>query len=618
MCGITGYYLKENNISKETFDACIDSIAHRGPDARGAFIDNQHNVGLGHRRLSIIDLSSDADQPMTSRCGRYVIVYNGETYNYKEIIQDLNLNLRTSSDTEAILEAFVKCGPSFVNYLNGMYAIAIYDKAEKVLFLFRDRLGIKPLYYSQNNGDFLFASELKALKQFGRKLTINNSAINNYLYLGYVPQDQTIYKNVHKLAAGSYAIVKKDKIEIKQYWRIEDHISNHTIDNEKLAKKELKDLLSSSVEYRMLSDVPLGTFLSGGTDSSLITSVASKVSTNKIDTFSIGFKERKYNESHYAKKIAKHLGTNHHEFIVSDSDAQEVLEKAISNYDQPFADASAIPTYLVSRLTKNIATVALSGDGGDELFLGYGFYNWAKRLSNPMIWNSRKYIASLLDLTPSLRNKRAAMVFKCRNQERFKSHIFSQEQYFFSEEELPSILNKDYHIGVNLYEDNFFLEDNARILSATEQQSLFDIKNYLKDNLLVKVDMASMLTSLEVRVPLLDHRIVEKALNISSRLKVHHGVQKHLLKELLYDYVPKEIADHPKWGFGIPLDTWLKQDLKYLIDKYLAKDIVEKHGIINYSTLNKLKTDFIKGTNYFYNRIWSLIVLHKWLEEQSV
>lgn len=607
MCGISGFV--SERLNQEDLEQITNILAHRGPDSSGYYFNDEKNIGLGHRRLSILDLSDVAKQPMHSHNDRYVIVFNGEIYNFKEIAQKLNINFKTSSDTEVILEAFSNWSTDFIQELNGMFAIAIYDKQDDTLFLFRDRMGIKPLYYYLNNNEIVFASEIKSFQTIGNKLDleIDNSSISDFLHLGYIPNTKTIYKNVKKLPNGSFGKFTNKELSIKQYWNVDEQFKNKTITNENEAKSLLDNAINQSVKYRLISDVTVGTFLSGGIDSSLVTAVASKNHNGKLNTFSIGFKEAKYNESEHAKAVAKHLGTNHHEFILSEQDALEQLEQIIDGYDQPFADSSALPTYLVSKMAKQHATVCLSGDGGDELFMGYGAYTWRKRLSNPLIWNLRKPLATGLKLTSKHSFKRGADVLDSPKKD-IESHIFSQEQYLFSQKELETLL-------LNQRNDvEKFSYSTIRELTPIEQQSLYDIKNYLKDDLLVKVDIASMMNSLEVRVPLLDHNIVSLAVNIDEKLKFHpNGTQKYILKEVLFNYIPKEFFDRPKWGFSIPLEKWLQNELSYLIEKYLNIDIIESLGILSFPIVNSYISRFKKGETYLYNRIWAMIVLNKFL-----
>lgn len=616
MCGIAGYYSLNKKISSDELHAMTTCLQHRGPDAAGYFVSDDATAGLGHRRLSIIDLSTAANQPMLSHNGRYAMVFNGEVYNFKEVEKALGIMPRTSSDTEIILEAFVQRGVECVHLLNGMFAIAIYDKQEQAMYFLRDRLGVKPLYYYEHEGTFVFGSEMKALmsvEEVRTTVKVYKPAIHTFLYSGYVPEPYTIYDKIKRLPSGSYGIIKGGKISITPYWQPQDKIEAKVQTNFDTAKKQLKDLLTTSVQYRMISDVPFGTFLSGGIDSSIVTAIAQSVSEKPVKTFSIGFKEAKFNESQYARQVSDHLGTQHHEFIVSEQDSLELIDKMLTAYDEPYADSSAIPTMLVSKLARKHVTMTLSGDGGDELFMGYGSYTWAKRLSNPLVQLLRKPVAMGMSQFGS-RYKRAAGVVNYKSKERIKSHIFSQEQYFFSEDELSGLLTGAYKQNILFNEDFGNLK---RKLSEAEEQALFDIKHYLKDDLLVKVDIASMQFALEARTPFLDYRVVEFALNLSEDLKQKDGTSKYLLKELLYDYVPKQIFDRPKWGFSIPLVKWLRTDLHYLIDEHLNEETITKYGVVHYNVVKDLVHRFDKGEGYLYNRLWVLILLHKWLKQHG-
>jgi len=610
MCGITGYYNATNAFSHEGLQAATRSIAHRGPDAEGYFLDD--HVGLGHKRLSIIDLSEAANQPMHSHNNRFVIVYNGEVYNFAEIAAKLKLRTRTVSDTEVLLEAFVQWGVEFVNELNGMFSIAIYDKVENRLHLFRDRMGIKPLFYYWDGSNFAFASELKALLKFdiiNAGKVINRSAVRAFLHLGYIPSPLTIYENVSKFPAGSFGTLEAGQLDIQPYWKIENKIAKEQINDLRSAKKVLKELVTSSIKHRLISDVPYGSFLSGGTDSSLVTAVAQSISPQPIKTFSIGFNESKYNELPHAKAISDYLKTDHHELIVSYQDAIPLVEELTEIYDEPYADSSAIPTLLVSKMAKQHVKMTLSGDGGDELFFGYGSYIWANRLAHPVSKVLKRQIGSSLSLF-SNKYKRAAHLFQYSKGNNLQSHIFSQESYLFREDELSELLADDYSsIAMPLTPP----DNPIRPLNPVEEQALFDMRYYLPDDLLVKIDRASMQNSLETRVPLLDHRIIEFALNLAPELKLKGDTQKLILKEVLYDYIPKSYFNRPKWGFSIPLKEWMQKELKHLILEYLSEAVIEQFSIVKYSVVKRLKDDFFGGQDYLYNRLWVLICLHKFL-----
>lgn len=638
MCGIAGFYSLEKKFSKEDLNDMTGVLAHRGPDAEGFFYDE--TCGLGHRRLSIIDLSERANQPMISQSGRYVIIYNGEVYNFSEIAASLkssklpneNFNFKTSSDTEVILESFAYYGADFVHQLNGMFAIVIYDTVANELYLFRDRLGIKPLYYFWDGKNFAFASELKSiirLKAIPRSL--NKNAINDFLHLGYIPAPYSIYKHIYKMNSGSWMKVSASGIDLKRYWNLTSVINNNIIHDKDQAMVKLSDLLISSVQYQLKSDVPFGVFLSGGIDSSLITAQAVILSSLKVNTFSIGFEENSHNESEYAKAIAKYLGTDHHEFIVSYKDAINLIENLPDAYDEPFADSSAIPTMLVSKLAKQYVTVTLSGEGGDELFFGYGVYQWARRLNNPVMELLRKPLIPLFARMSS-RYQRVGCLLDYETGDSFKSHIFSQEQYMFSRKELNKFLMDGFGRStlmdelrsspnfLRVFEDygsNRSIDVKERKLNPMEAQAIFDLQYYLQDDLLTKVDRASMRFSIETRVPYLDHRVVEFALNLAPELKYKNGISKYILKEILYKYLPKYLFERPKQGFAIPLNKWMKNELKYLVDEYLSEDMIGRFGIINYEYVDYLKKGFANRSEFFYNRLWLLVVLHKWLHKNQ-
>ncbi|MEW6468156.1 MAG: asparagine synthase (glutamine-hydrolyzing) [Bacteroidota bacterium] len=617
MCGIAGYYSPSGRFTKPDLEKMNGTLVHRGPDAEGYFTDD--TAGLAHRRLSILDLSSSGNQPMLSHDSRYLISYNGEVYNYIEIANELNsqpggklISFRSSSDTEVILEAFAFWGPEFVHKLNGMFAIAIYDTLKKELFVFRDRVGIKPLYYYWNGDDFVFASELKALctlKQIPREL--DQRAIDHFLHLGYIPAPLAIYTAMHKMDSGTWLKISKAGLETNRYWSPASVISREVIGNERKALVVLSNLIKSSVQYQLKSDVPVGIFLSGGIDSSLIAAEAVNLSTVKVNTFSIGFGENRYNESGYAAAVARYLGTNHHEFIVSYKDAIGLIDTVFEAYSEPFGDSSSIPTMLVSKLAKKYVTVTLSGEGGDELFLGYGSYRWARRLNNPLIRTFRKPIGRLLGRQKSNRMKRAALLFGYADGDNVQSHILSQEQYLFSQREIAD-MRPDSVSGLAFDTAYAQLE---RSLNAVEKQALFDISSYLQYDLLTKVDRASMHFSLETRVPYLDHRIIEYAVNLSTGLKIRGNVSKYILKEILYQYVPEKYFMRPKQGFAIPLETWLRSELRFLIADYLSESVIARHALVRFDRVRQLIQRFEKGEYYLFNRLWILIALHKWMEK---
>ena len=613
MCGIAGIF-DPKGASQNVLKLMSDKIEHRGPDSDGFFVDG--NFGLAHRRLSIIDLSTAANQPMQSACKRYQMVFNGEIYNHQKVAQEIGIPLKTNSDTEVVIEAFVKWGPKMVEKLNGMFTIAILDTQENQLYLFRDRAGIKPLFIYRNGDVLAFASEIKAitaLKSEGLKFSLNRDAIPYFLHVGYIPQPLTIYNEIEKFPSGCWSVFDGEKFEIEQYWDLASKFSADVLSDEAEATNKLDTLLSKSVEKRLMSDVPFGTFLSGGIDSSLVTALASKASTERLKTFSIGFDSKKHNEIEFARNVAEHLGTDHHEYMVTEKDALNLVEQLIPQYDEPYSDSSAIPTMLVSKMARQEVTMTLSGDGGDELFMGYGAYNWANRLANPAIRAFRKPIATALSFGND-HKKRAGKVFDYSSTDNVQAHIFSQEQYMFSNKEISALLHSNNDSNL------IYLTQDSRIkrtLSPAEKQAFFDMEFYLKDDLLTKVDRASMRYSLESRVPLLDHEVIEFAVNLDEGLKINNGTSKYLLKQVLYKYVPKELFDRPKWGFSVPLSTWLQTDLSYLIDENLNQETVETTGLINWTSVQELLNKYRAGQDHLYNRVWLLILLHKWMKQNQ-
>jgi asparagine synthase (glutamine-hydrolysing) len=617
MCGIFGSF---SNVPKDLdsrFSVISALMSHRGPDAEGFYLSENKRLALGHRRLSVIDLREVANQPMSTLNGRWTIVYNGEVYNYQEIRDELLSAgvgpFYTDSDTEVLLLAWVHWGPAAVNKFNGMFAFAIWDQKEEELWLCRDRLGIKPLYYSQQEG-INFASEIKGLLPLlSRPPKVSQSAVKSFLHLGFIPEPETIYQEVKKFPAGHHARIGNDnRLELTCYWSPDKQITNTQAYSESQAIEAVENLITSSVKYRMISDVPFGTFLSGGTDSSLVTAVASKMASQRLKTFSIGFIETKFDESKYAGAVAKHLNTDHTGYILSEKDAIPMLNEMLATFDEPFADTSAIPTMMVSQLARSKVKVILTGDGGDELFMGYGAYNWAKRLNNPMVSASMPLIKVLLEQGPS-RYKRIAHLFEKEGLVSPRDHIFSQEQYFFSNAELKTLLTGSNEDGFYTYSDT----QHIRSLSAAENQALFDLKVYLKDDLLTKVDRSSMRYGLECRVPLLDYRLVQTALNLPEKYKIQNGERKWVLKKALEKFLPKELIYRPKWGFSVPLARWLKGELRFMIDEYLDENVVGETGIVDPSYVSDLIVRFNRGEEYLYNRIWALIVLHKFLHNRQ-
>ncbi len=618
MCGIAGIVSKMK-VEPQTIQRLTNALRHRGPDAEDTYINNAGTTSLGHTRLSIIDLSDLANQPMHSVDGRHVIVFNGEIYNFKNLRKEIELlnpdiKFRTNSDTEVILNAFDCWGVEMVHRLEGMFALAIYDTILDKLFLFRDRVGKKPLYYFCDHQHFIFASEIKSLlthHAVAESKEIDKQAVHEFLYLGYIPEPKTIYRSIRKFPAGSVGEVWSNlSFSFHPYWKAEDQLRDKRISiNVSTIKATLRDKLHTAVQKRLVSDVPLGSFLSGGTDSSLVTAIASEYTKGPIKTFSVGFKESKFDEHQFAAQVASHLKADHHEYILSESEAAGMLETYLNHLDEPFADTSAIPTMLVSKLARKEVTVALTGDGGDELFLGYGTYTWANRLSNPLFKAIQSPLAFGLKTFGGERLKRIAHLLEKVDKQYLRSHIFSQEQYFFSDSEIRNKLLKQ-----TLDYEPFRYNDPALVitLSEEEKQAIFDFNFYLKDDLLVKVDRASMFHGLECRCPLLDHEVIEFALSAPIHVKRRGDINKWILKEILKEYLPDHLIYRHKWGFSIPLSRWLKNELSYLMN-YLDDEHLEKTNVFNPVYIRDMVDRFHEGEDYLYNRLWVLIIIQRFL-----
>jgi asparagine synthase (glutamine-hydrolysing) len=609
MCGIAG--ILSSKVTAEEIQTVTRAIGHRGPDAEGFYCDGI--AALGHKRLSIIDLDDRANQPFYSSDKKRVIVFNGEIYNYKQLAGEIlatGKSLRTQSDTEVLVEGFALWGPGFVQKLEGMFAFVIYDIEKQEMFLCRDRVGKKPLFYYRDQGLFVFGSELKAITahpQVAKNLRVRKSTFASFLQLGYIQQPATFFENIYKFPAGHYGYLTRQDFALMPFWDVISYVKTSRSITESKALDQLKELVNNSVKKRLVADVPVGIFLSGGIDSSLVAAVASQ--KQKIKTFSIGFKDSKFDESRYAEKIASYLGLEHHRHILSEQDAVGLVDKYLEHFDEPFADSSAIPTMLVSKYAREEVKVALTGDGGDELFLGYGAYTWASRLANPF-WKAIRPIANtIMRAIPSDRWQRAAHLFEYAKPGKHRRHIFSQEQYFFSDSEILTKLlaDQDYYYDWTYDDLRYF-----KILSEAERQALFDFQLYLRDDLLVKVDRSSMFYGLECRCPLLDHSLVEFAINLPESFRKRNLTTKYLLKKMLYELVPAQYFDRPKWGFSVPLASWLKTDLNYLMD-YLSDTNLEQTGVFNIEYVNKLKQSFRKGNNHLYGRLWTLIIAQKYL-----
>ncbi|MEO5563213.1 MAG: asparagine synthase (glutamine-hydrolyzing) [Chitinophagaceae bacterium] len=614
MCGIAGFF--HTGWSKIDLEQMTDCLAHRGPDAKGYYYDADQGLGLGHRRLSILDLSEAGNQPFYSHDRRYIMVFNGEVFNFSEIAKKYNISPRTHTDTEIILEAYVQKGPGCLQDFNGMFTLAIWDTKEKELFIARDRFGVKPLLYYWNGKAFGFASELKGLLTLDILATINKRSLQDYFFLEYIPGNESIIQNIFKLGPGHYMKMKQGSSpQITQYYSILDKLNSslRNISEEK-ALDQFEELLSSSVQLRQISDVPIGAFLSGGTDSSLICALFQKQNSQPINTFTIGFDVKEYDETQYANRVADHLKTSHKQFHLSDKESISIVDKLSTYYDEPFAAPSCIPSYLVCNKARSQVTVALSGDGGDELFMGYGYYELYNRLKSfykryPR--SMRQGIASMMGLF-NQRYQRASRLVGFDNSSDLFVDIWSQEQYMFNEKEISNLLGSSYH---NETLTASWQQINSPGLSDEERISLFDIKNYLSNNLLYKMDSASMANSLEVRTPYLDYRLVEFAVNLPQKFKINQGIQKYLMKKLLERYLPADLVYRKKWGFPAPVGEWLYKELRYMIDKWLSKEKILNTGILDPAIALKVLKEFQAGKKYHYKRVWSMIIFQMWYDK---
>ncbi len=626
MCGIAGFCnLKCDKV--KNIEKMKNRMFHRGPDAGGHYISEDGQVVLGHRRLSIIDLSENGAQPMTSQSGRYVMAFNGEIYNYKKVAQKLLDEgkvkaFRSSSDTEVLLEAFESYGvKDAISLCKGMFAIALYDKKEQELFLLRDRVGEKPLYYGKVKEGFVFASDIGSISVLdGFENPINTAVLDVYFTHGYIPAPYSIYEDVYKLEPGTVAKIKLpfnklDGIEIESYWSMkevarkgQDNLFKGSFEE---ATDELERLLKASIAEQMVADVPVGAFLSAGIDSSTIVALMQSLNQGKVKSFTIGMDEKEYNEAVYAKEIAKHLGTEHTELYITQEYARAVVPKLASMFGEPFADSSQIPTYLVSKMTREHVTVSLSGDGGDELFCGYHSYNSVER-----IWNKMKGIpyfirkpCSELVLHSPLKNK---YIYRVKG--KLLGAKGPSGLYIDSYETDPltkqiSLDNRGCSYKYSEYDPKFLREANHNIM-------LMDLLMYHPDDILVKVDRTAMAVSLETRVPMLDKDVVEFAWSLPIEYKKQNQVGKQVLREVLYRYVPKEMMERPKKGFSIPVEKWLKQtQLREWAESLIDKEMLIKQGILNPDVVWKIWNDFIEKDEWRI-QIWYILMFQSWLIDE--
>ncbi len=622
MCGICGFVHKNTRVQADQNvlrKMCL-TITHRGPDDQGEIVLDQ--CGLGMRRLSIIDLNT-GHQPISTPGLEYSIVFNGEIYNFKTIRQQLEQKghvFKTHTDTEVILRGYAEWGVNICDKLNGMFGFAIWDRPKNRLFLARDRLGIKPLYYYLDNEKIVFGSEIKAiLKCPDIESVVDPVALNQFLTFEYIPAPYSIFKKIRKLEPGHFLIYQEGDVQIKSYWQLEPTEENW---KEADAKEKLRELVQDSVKLRLVSDVPLGAFLSGGIDSTIIVSQMAKLMDQPVKTFSIGFKESSYNELKYARAVASKYNTEHHEFTL-EANALELTEKLIHHLDEPFGDFSIFPTFLVSTMARDFVTVTLSGDGGDELFAGYDTYRahgFDRRFYHrlPKIVKHKMIEPWTASLMPTEKKKGAINSIK-----RFvegttlpKSIKHARWMVFLHEQERQQLFSED--IRSQLQPDPYdFLHNYAEHVCGLDditQMGYMDVKTYLVDDILVKVDRMSMAASLEARVPFLDHRIVEFAFSLPPSLKMNGLKTKYLLINSFWDEMPPEVQNRDKQGFSIPIKNWIREDLKPMMMDLLDKKRLEAQGFFNPVFIHKLIDEHIEGKTNHSHKLWALMVFEQWYD----
>lgn len=624
MCGICGIINsdKENHVDPQLLKRMTDTIVHRGPDDEGIYVDK--NVGIGMRRLSIIDLST-GKQPIHNEDKSVWIVFNGEIYNHKEIRKDLEKaghRFQTQSDTEAIVHAYEEYGDKCVQKLNGMFAFAIWDKRKNIVFLARDRIGIKPLYYFFDKSRLIFGSELKTIlkaKDIPRRIDLQ--ALDNFLTFEYIPAPLSIFQDIRKLPPGHTLTFRDNEIWVRNYWDVDVKSNGKTYDE---YVHNLKDLLQDSVKIRLMSDVPLGAFLSGGIDSSIIVALMAQVMDQPVKTFSIGFEDSSYNELKYARLVAEKFNTEHHEFIIK-PDAVDLADNLLKFLDEPFGDFSIFPTYLVSKMARDFVTVTLSGDGGDELFGGYDTYiadamaKYYNRLPRAL---RNGFLTKVLDMVPPSSKKKGLINRAKRFVEGMKlpedlRHtrwmIFLQDfekSQLYAQDMKSGILEKDPYKFIRRYFANVAYNQDDEI----NQQMYVDVKTYLVDNILVKVDRMSMATSLEARVPFLDHRFVEFAGSVPGKYKLQGRKTKMILKQSMEELLPKEILYRGKEGFSIPIKNWLKNELKPMMMDTLSPEKIKREGFFNPDYVEILKNEHLSGRENHSHRLWALMIFGRWYD----
>lgn len=649
MCGITGFWVNPSSLfdQEKTLANMTKTLDHRGPDSIGLYLDDECNLGFGHARLSILDLSEAGNQPMLSASKRYALSYNGEIYNHHEIRSKLEsqynkIQWTGTSDTETLLKAIDFWGlDDALEKCRGMFAFALWDKKDSKLFLVRDRLGEKPLYFYQNNEKIIFGSELKALQKFSNdKLNINHAALKSFFESSYIRDPYSIYSHIHKVSPGNivefssygsdpkiYPFWSLDELVINNYSKKINHSFSENIN-------KIDQLLHDVISKQMISDVPLGSFLSGGIDSSLVTAIMQRIAKKNVRTFSIGFAEDEYNEAKFAEETASYLGTDHHSFYLTESDALSVIPQLAKIYDEPFADYSQIPTLLLCREAKKHVTVALTGDGGDEIFGGYNRYIFAPKIWRffsilpPKIRKQVKFIGKAAQFLSNNQNKFVKPILRnsglpISSLDRFQhlSDILGSANSF---ENLFAGLTKTFNQNEKILLNNVELNKTVSVesflnlsLSYSRLMMLEDSKSYLPGDILTKVDRASMSTSLETRAPFLDHKLIEAAWLLPDEQLLFKKTGKFILREILSKYVPKNLFERPKQGFTIPIDKWLRNDLKDWAEDLLSPSKIKSYDLLDEKLILKLWTEHQSKDYNHGHKLWTILMFQLWLEQWS-
>ncbi len=630
MCGITGFVDWNKKSSEEILNQMNKTLNHRGPDGGDLqFFQNEtFQVGLAHKRLAIIDVTESGRQPMQFE--HLWITYNGEIYNFNEIKSDLsNLghSFKGHSDTEMILHAYAEWGENCLEKFIGMFAFVIYDSKENELFCARDRAGVKPFFYYLKDGLFLYSSELKAFHQHPHfQKELNLDAVSAFMQYGNVPTPHCIFENCLKLKPGHTLKIKLPNIDsnLAQYWNVYDSYNKpKTKISFEEAKVETEKILQSSCEYRMVSDVPVGVFLSGGYDSACVTALLQKNRTEKLKTYTIGVPDIGLNEAPYAKDVANYLGTDHTEIYCTEKEAIDLIPDLSFYYDEPFADSSALPTTLVSKLARKDVTVALSADAGDEIFAGYNRYDYLLRFGKKIQQVpsfARHTVAGLMNVIPS--NSIPVLKHKYNFHNRYeklknilKDPSSEKIMLSLSEQFTDKQLNNLFRIDIRKIETAYLSKELKKdFYSPLSYMMAIDYQTYLVDDILQKVDRATMTVSLEGREPFLDHRVIEWAAQLPNEYKYFEGNKKYIVKEIVHQYIPKELMDRPKMGFAIPISSWMMNELRDYVEAYINEKVIRSQGIFNWEYVNKLKTDFYNGKKEFDVKMWYLLMFQTWYD----